>query len=78
MGSSTAKRILVAGVTMDSSIGFADGQGRAGAGRHRADLELRPRAGITKRIAKRLPTEPPVLELDVTDPSTWPAAGRRP
>ena len=23
--------------------------------------------GITKRIAKRLPTEPPVLELDVTD-----------
>ena len=23
--------------------------------------------GITRRIAKRLPTEPPVLELDVTD-----------
>ena len=25
--------------------------------------------GITRRIAKRLPTEPPVLELDVTDES---------
>ncbi|NHW17422.1 SDR family oxidoreductase, partial [Escherichia coli] len=24
--------------------------------------------GITRRIAKRLPSEPPVLELDVTDP----------
>ena len=33
--------------------------------------------GITKRIAKRLPTEPPVLELDVTDEDA-PRAARRP
>ena len=44
MGILDGKRILVAGVTMDSSIGFATAQGRAGAGRDRADLQLRPRA----------------------------------
>ncbi len=52
---------------MDSSIGLRDGQGRAGAGRHGADLQLRPGARHHPRIAKRLPVEPPVLELDVTD-----------
>ena len=61
------KRILVAGVTMDSSIGFATAKVAQEQGATVLITNFGRALGITKRIAKRLPTEPPVLELDVTD-----------
>ncbi len=61
------KRILVAGVTMDSSIGFAAAKVAQEQGATVLISNFGRALGITKRIAKRLPVEPPVLELDVTD-----------
>ncbi|MEJ7834238.1 MAG: enoyl-ACP reductase FabI [Nocardioides sp.] len=61
------KRILVAGVTMESSIGFATAKVAQEQGATVLISNFGRALGITRRIAKRLPTEPPVLELDVTD-----------
>ena len=61
------KRILVAGVTMDSSIGFAVAKVAQEQGATVLISNFGRAHGITRRIAKRLPVEPPVLELDVTD-----------
>jgi enoyl ACP reductase len=61
------KRILVAGVTMDSSIGFATAKFAQEQGATVLISNFGRALNITKRIAKRLPTEPAVLELDVTD-----------
>ncbi|WP_193605439.1 enoyl-ACP reductase FabI [Nocardioides dongkuii] len=62
------KNILVAGVTMDSSIGFATAKVAQEQGATVLISNFGRALGITRRIAKRLPTEPAVLELDVTDP----------
>ena len=68
------KRILVTGVLTDASLAFgvaklAQEQGAeillTGAGRG---------LSLTKRAARKLPTEPDVLELDVTDPAQVAAA----
>jgi meromycolic acid enoyl-[acyl-carrier-protein] reductase len=67
MGILDGKRILVAGVTMDSSIGFAVARIAQEQGATVLISNFGRALGITRRIAKRLPTEPPVLELDVTD-----------
>ncbi len=67
MGILDGKRILVAGVTMDSSIGFAVARVAQEQGATVIISNFGRALGITKRIAKRLPVEPPVLELDVTD-----------
>jgi enoyl ACP reductase len=67
MGILDGKRILVAGVTMDSSIGFATAKVAQEQGATVLISNFGRALGITKRIAKRLPSEPPVLELDVTD-----------
>jgi meromycolic acid enoyl-[acyl-carrier-protein] reductase len=61
------KRILVAGVTMDTSIGFAAAKVAQEQGATVLISNFGRALGITRRIAKRLPVEPPVLELDVTD-----------
>src|SRR4029078_2255316 len=61
------KRILVAGVTLDSSIGFATAKVAQEQGATVLISNFGRALNITKRIAKRLPTEPPVLELDVTN-----------
>jgi enoyl-[acyl-carrier protein] reductase I len=68
MGLLEGKRILVAGVTMDSSIGFAVAKVAQEQGAEVLISNFGRALSITRRIAKRLPTEPPVLELDVTDP----------
>ncbi|NPC96325.1 enoyl-ACP reductase FabI [Nocardioides sp. zg-DK7169] len=68
MGILDGKRILVAGVTMDSSIGFATAKVAQEQGATVLISNFGRALGITRRIAKRLPVEPPVLELDVTDP----------
>ena len=67
MGILDGKRILVAGVTMDSSIGFATAKIAQEQGATVLISNFGRALGITRRIAKRLPQEPPVLELDVTD-----------
>ncbi len=68
MGILDGKRILVAGVTMDSSIGFATAKVAQEQGATVLISNFGRALGITRRIAKRLPSEPVVLELDVTDP----------
>ncbi len=69
MGLLSGKRILVTGVLTDSSLAFgvarlAQEEGAeivlTGAGRG---------LSITQRTARRLPTAPDVLEMDVTDPT---------
>jgi len=67
MGILEGKRILVAGVTMDTSIGFAVARVAQEQGATVLISNFGRALNITKRIAKRLPVEPPVLELDVTD-----------
>lgn len=62
------KRILVAGVTMDSSIGFAAAREAQEQGATVVISNFGRALRITNRIAKRLPQEAPVIELDVTDP----------
>lgn len=67
MGILDGKTVLVAGVTMDSSIGFATARFAQEQGATVLISNFGRALGITRRIAKRLPTEPAVLELDVTD-----------
>ena len=69
MGILDGKRILVAGVTMDTSIGFAVAKVAQQQGATVLISNFGRALGITRRIAKRLPAEAPVLELDVTDDS---------
>jgi enoyl ACP reductase len=61
------KRVLVTGVTMDSSIGFSVAKVAQEQGATVLISNFGRALGITRRIARRLPTEPPVLELDVSD-----------
>jgi enoyl-[acyl-carrier protein] reductase I len=69
MGILDGKVVLVAGVTMDSSIGFATARFAQEQGATVLISNFGRALGITRRIAKRLPVEPAVLELDVTDPA---------
>jgi len=62
------KRILVAGVTMDTSIGFAVARVAQEQGASVVISNFGRALSITRRIARRLPQEAPVIELDVTDP----------
>ena len=68
MGILEGKRILVAGVTMDTSIGFAVARVAQQEGATVLVSNFGRALGITKRIVGRLPEPAPVLELDVTDP----------
>ena len=67
MGILDGKRILVAGVTLDSSIGFATAKVAQEEGATVLISNFGRALSITKRIAGRLPTTPPVIELDVTN-----------
>ncbi len=69
MGILEGKRILVAGVTMDTSIGFAVARVAQQEGATVVVSNFGRALKITKRIVARLPQEPPVIELDVTDDS---------
>ena len=68
MGILDGKRILVAGVTMESSIGFATARVAQEQGATVVVSNVGRALGITKRIAGRLPQPAPVVELDVTEP----------
>jgi len=63
------KRILVTGVTMDNSLGFAVAKVAQEQGATVVISNFGRALNITRRIAKRLPVEPPIIELDVTDES---------
>ncbi len=67
MGILDGKSILVAGVTMDSSIGFAVARTAQEQGAKVLVSNFGRALGITRRIVARLPEPTPVLELDVTD-----------
>jgi meromycolic acid enoyl-[acyl-carrier-protein] reductase len=67
MGILDGKRILVAGVTMENSIGYTVAKVAQEQGATVAISNFGRALGITRRIAGRLPGETPVLELDVTD-----------
>ena len=67
MGILEGKRILVAGVTMDSSIGFAVARTAQEQGATVVISNFGRALGITRRIAGRLPSPAPVIELDVSD-----------
>ncbi|MDP3969505.1 MAG: enoyl-ACP reductase FabI [Nocardioides sp.] len=67
MGILDGRTILVAGVTMDSSIGFAVAKVAQEQGAQVVVSNFGRALGITRRIVKRLPEPAPVLELDVTD-----------
>ena len=67
MGILEGKRILVAGVTMDTSIGFAVARVAQEQGATVLVSNFGRALGITKRIVGRLPEPTPVIELDVTD-----------
>src|SRR5215212_9667768 len=62
------KRILVAGVTTDASIGFAVARVAQEQGATVVVSNFGRALSITRRIVGRLPQETPVIELDVTDP----------
>jgi len=69
MGILDGKRILVAGVTMENSIGFAVAKVAQEQGATVVVSNFGRALGITKRIVGRLPKQAPVIELDVTDQS---------
>jgi meromycolic acid enoyl-[acyl-carrier protein] reductase len=69
MGILEGKRILVAGVTMDTSIGFAVARVAQQEGATVVVSNFGRALKITRRIVARLPQEAPVIELDVTDDS---------
>src|SRR6476619_968708 len=67
MGILDGKTVLVAGVTIDTSICFAIAKVAQEQGATVLISNFGRALNITKRIAARFPVEPPVLELDVTD-----------
>jgi len=67
MGLLDGKRVLVTGVLTEASIAFATARIAQEQGATVVLTGFGRGLSITKRIAKRLPSEPPVLELDVTD-----------
>lgn len=62
------KRVLVAGVLTEASLGFATAKAAQEQGAQVIVSNFGRGMGITRRVIKKLPTEPPLLELDVTDP----------
>ena len=61
------KKLLITGVLMDSSIAFHVARLAQEQGAEVVLTSFGRTMKITQTIAKRLPTTPPVLELDVTD-----------
>lgn len=60
------KRVLVTGVLTEQSIAFSVARTAAEQGASVVLSGFGRSASLTRRIAKRLPGEPPVIELDVT------------
>ena len=67
MGILEGKTVLVAGVTMNTSIGYRVAEVAADQGATVLVSNFGRALSLTRRIVKRLDPEPPVLELDVTN-----------
>jgi meromycolic acid enoyl-[acyl-carrier-protein] reductase len=65
----TDRRLLITGVLTDDSIAFAVAERAQLAGAEIVLTGFGRGLRITQRVARRLPTEPPVLELDVNEPA---------
>ncbi len=63
------KRILVTGVLNDSSIAFSVARRAQEEGADVVLTSFGRAMSLTQRAAKRLPTPPEIVELDVTDPA---------
>ena len=68
------KRVLVTGVLTEASIAFSVARLAQEAGAEVVLSGFGRGLSITQRVAKRLPTEPDVIELDVTNPEHLAAA----
>ncbi|MDQ1616712.1 MAG: meromycolic acid enoyl-[acyl-carrier-protein] reductase, partial [Actinomycetota bacterium] len=66
MGLLDGKRILVTGVLMDSSIAFHVARIAQQEGAEVVLTSFGRTTKITTAIARRLPTTPPIVELDAT------------
>jgi meromycolic acid enoyl-[acyl-carrier-protein] reductase len=69
------KRVLVTGVLTDSSIAFSVARVAQEQGAEIVLTSFGRAMSLTRRAARRLPSEPDVLELDVTDPAHLAALG---
>ena len=67
MGLLDGKRILVTGVLNDASIAYAVAKRAQEEGAEIVLTGAGRGLSLTKRTARKLATEPPVLELDVTE-----------
>ncbi len=65
----TDRKLLITGVLTDDSIAFAVAKAAQEAGAEVVLTGFGRALRLTTRIAKRLPTEPDVLELDVNEPA---------
>ncbi|HLF40539.1 MAG TPA: enoyl-ACP reductase FabI [Acidimicrobiia bacterium] len=69
------KRILITGVLTDSSIAFSVAKVAQEQGAEVLLTSFGRAMSLTQRSARRLPSPPDVLELDVTDPAHFDALG---
>ena len=72
------KRILVTGVLNDASIAFSVARFAQESGAEVVLTSFGRAMSLTQRTARRLPTEPEVVELDVTNAEHLDATGARP
>ena len=63
------RRLLITGVLTQDSIAYVVAERAQGAGAEVVLTGFGRGLRITERVARRLPREPPVLELDVNDPA---------
>jgi enoyl ACP reductase len=64
----TGKRVLVTGVLNDASIAFSVARRAQDEGANVVLTSFGRAMSLTQRAARRLPTEPKIVELDVTSP----------
>lgn len=67
MGILQGKNILVAGVTLDTSIGFATAKIAQAEGANVIITNFGRAMSLTRRVIKKLDPEPPLIELDVSN-----------
>lgn len=65
----TDRKLLITGVLTDDSIAFAVAQAAQEAGAEIVLTSFGRPMRLTQRVARRLPVEPDVLELDVNEPA---------
>jgi len=75
MGLLDGKRLLITGVLTDASLAFAVAKRAQEEGAEIVLSGAGRALSLTKRTARKLPSEPDVLEIDVTSPEQLAAAG---